>query len=454
LAWACLSLDVPATTHGQAPREDRVYSEGDAGRQIVEFAMAAESVGFSGAVLAATGGRVVAAVGVGSADLDGRIRNTPSTLFEIASATKPFTAAAVLRLVEQGRLRLDDSIARFLPGVPEDCRSITVQHLLQHTSGIPGTNSAGGGDDVEKVLPLFLRGGPRHPPGTHWEYWNQGYALASEIIARAAGKDYTAFCKEALFAPAGMTATRFTGDPAPEGMTVATGRSVRGLPRSALDHPYGSYGLQYRGMGGVVTTVWDLWRWDRALHGGRILKADSKAKLFEPGLNNYALGWFVRTNASGKLVYSHGGAVRGFVCELRKYPDTNGCLFVVCNRDDVSVVEVAAALESLLSGGSLARVAPPRSLGKELARAIAGRYDEERGATLTVQVDGKVTRADIDWHAPYGPVSRSFLGLNPEGEIALYQWQESIKVEIGRIGKQQVSDVTILGRHFRRVRAR
>ena len=136
----------------------------------------------------------------------------------------------MLRLVQQGKLSLDDSISQHLPDVPEDCRLITVRHLLQHTSGIPGTNSAGGGDDIRKVLPLFLRGGPRHPPGTHWEYWNQGYALLSEIIANASGKDYTTYCKQELFEPAGLLATRFTGDAAPEGATVVD-RPLR--PRKA-----------------------------------------------------------------------------------------------------------------------------------------------------------------------------------------------------------------------------
>ena len=387
-----------------------------------------------------------------SADLAGKVPNTPSTLFEIGSATKQFTSAAALRLVEQRKLLLDDSIARYLPGVPENCRSITLRNLLQHTSGIPGNNSAGGGDDIEKVLPLFLRGGPKYIPGTHWEYWNQGYAIASEIIARAAGEDYVAFCKEALFAPAGMIGTRFTGDRAPIGLFAAIGRSNRGPPRSALAHPYGSYGFQYRGMGGVVTTVWDLWRWDRALRGENVLNPESKAQLFDPGLNDYAFGWFVRKDVSGRWVHSHGGSVRGFVCELRRYPSDDGCLFVLCNRDDVSVTEVAGALESLLFGGPLSRVEPPRPLGSELAHAIAGRYEEARGATLIVEVDGKVTRAATHWYAPNGPVSRSFLGLDPSGEVVLYQWKESIKVAIDQNENEPVNGLSFLGRNFHRAR--
>jgi CubicO group peptidase (beta-lactamase class C family) len=450
-ACAFLLVVVAGSVRGQAPSEDRVTSTGEAGRRIVAFVSRAESAGFSGAVLAASGGQVVAAVGVGSADLAGKVPNTPSTLFEIGSATKQFTAAAVLRLAQQGRLRLEDSIAQYLPGVPEDCRPITVRQLLQHTSGIPGTNSAGAGHDLEKVLPLFLRGGPRHPPGTHWEYWNQGYALLSEIIARAAGEDYTAFCKEALFAPAGMSATRFTGDAVPGGSTVAVGRSQRGRPRSALEHPYGSYGFQYRGMGGVVTTVWDLWRWDRALRGAGVLDANSKAKLFEPGLNDYALGWFVRKDARGRWVQSHGGSVRGFVCELRRDPGQDACLFVLCNRDDVPVHQVAQALEALLRGDPLPCPEPPRLLDPELVRALAGGYEEANGTTLVIEADGKVTRARIHWFAPRGPVTRAVLGLDDQGKVVLYEWTGTTPIEIARAGREPVSRVSILGRHFRRV---
>jgi CubicO group peptidase (beta-lactamase class C family) len=433
-------------------RDQERVSEGELGRRIVDFAARAESAGFSGTVLAARKGAVVAAVGVGSADLEGKIPNTPATLFEIASATKQFTAAAMMRLVQQGRVKLDDSIALYLPGVPENCKAITVRHLLQHTSGIPGTNSVGGGDDINEVLSLFLRGGPRHPPGTHWEYWNQGYSLASEIIARASGKEYTAFCKEDLFAPAGLRTTLFTGDRAPGGATVAIGRSIRGRPRSALDHPYGSYGFQYRGMGGAVTSAWDLWRWDRALSGDKVLTEAGKRALFEPGMSDYALGWLVRKDARGRLVQSHGGGVRGFVCELRRYPGEDGCLFVLCNSDDVPVQAIAGALEALLFGDPLPCKEPPRPLGGELLRAIAGTYEDAKGAKLLVETDGKVTRVQIHWSAPRGPVTRAVLGLDDRGEVVLYEWTAATKIEIERRGNEPASGVSFLNRHFTRAR--
>ena len=155
-------------------------------------------------MLAAKDGEVQCAIAVGNINANHDAPLETTTLFEIASATKPFAAIAALLLEEQGRLSLDDSISKHLPGIPENCRDITVKHLIEHTSGIPGSNTRGRGDDVAKVIPTFLAGGPKHPPGTHREYWNQGYSLLSEIIARASGQSYVDFTRDAIFEKAGM----------------------------------------------------------------------------------------------------------------------------------------------------------------------------------------------------------------------------------------------------------
>lgn len=447
------SLIAPQSLHA-AQGEEQTLGVGVVGKRIVEFTERAESTGFSGAVLAARSGEVIAAVGVGSADLESKVPITPATLFEIASATKQFTAAAVMLLVQQKRLDLDDSIAKHLDGVPDECKAITVRHLLQHTSGIPGTNSQGRGADLEVVLPKFLRGGPVHTPGTHWEYWNQGYALLSEIVAQNSGRDYVSFCKTALFAPAGMKTTLFTGDEAPDKTTVATGRSARGQPRSALDHPYGSYGFQYRGMGGAVTSVWDLWRWDRALHDDEILGVDAKKELFRPGLRDYALGWYVWKNPHGKLTHSHGGGVRGFACDLRRYPEEDACLFVLCNRDDVQAWRIAMALEEILFSDRPEHEIPPRMLDTKTAAAVVGRYEDTVGNTLKVVADGKAIRAEIDWSGSGGrqrPTTRACLGLSEDGKLLFYEWKSSSEVTMKGTEGEPARCLSISGKWFNRV---
>lgn len=452
VALSCLTTATPPAASDSPPTRasSPTIVPSEIGDRITDFAKRADSAGFSGTLLAARDGAVVAAVGVGFADLDGSGALTPEALFEIASATKQFTAAAVLRLCQEGRLSLDDTIDQYLPSVPEHSRTITVRHLLQHTSGIPGTNSSGGGEDPAAATLAFLRDGPRHAPGAHWEYWNQGYSLLSEIIARAAARPYVTYCREALFDGAKLQSTCFTGDPAAPNAVVAIGRSARGPARSALEHPYGSYGFQYRGMGGVVTNVWDLWRWDRALAGDSLLDGTRKAELFKPGLSDYALGWFVRKSSSGRLTQSHGGSVRGFTCELRRYPESQGCLFVLCNRDDMNVTQLATALESILFDEPLSCQLPPKALPTALATALEGEYVDDRGTLLVVTRERAVTRARIHWAPPSGPVTRATLGQADDGKVVLYEWTTSTPMQVDRSADAPASSVTILDQTFRR----
>lgn len=448
-----------ATLPTLAPPEQSTTQVGDTGAQIVAFIRKTESLGFTGAALAAKDGKVIAATAVGFADLDNKSPNTPSTLFEIASASKQFTAAAILRLTQDGKLSLDDPISKHLPGVPEDCSKITVRHLLQNTSGIPGANSKGGGTDLAKVLPTFLAGGPRHPPGTHFEYWNQGYALLSEIIARASRKPYTAYSFDSLFAPAGMTLTRFTGDKPPERdvTNVAIGRSAMGLgpPRSALAHPYGEDGFQYRGMGGVVTNVWDLWRWDRALHNttaAAIFNAKSLDQLFKPGLSDYALGWFVKHDQHGRLIQSHGGSVRGFTCEVRRLPEVNGCIFILANRDDAPVRQVADGVQALLLGKPYTPINAPDPLPADLLKSIVGSFKDAKGNILEIKADGPAARAGISWSANASWRTRAFVGLGPDKSPVFFEWTESTPITLKRDDDGTVTSITMHNHTYERIK--
>jgi CubicO group peptidase (beta-lactamase class C family) len=398
---------VAALAPAPALDEQTEFAIGDRGFAVVRAVDAAEREGYSGVVLAAVDGEVVAVVATGAGDEAIR----PDTLFEIASATKQFTAAAVMTLVQEGKLSLDDPISEHLPGVPEHSRGITVRHLLQHTSGIPGSNSRGGGHDIAAVLPTFLGDGPKHEPGADWEYWNQGYALLSEVIARASGQPYTSYLREALFTPAAMTSTMFTGDEPPASAVVATGRSRMGAARAALEHPYGnSYGLQYRGMGGVVTNVWDLWRWHRALGDEHILRERSKVELFRPGLRGYALGWFVRDGVHG-AVQSHGGAVRGFTCELRRYPDRDAMIVVLCNTDAYAARSLADDVERSL----LAQPNDVSNAATDRLRRLIGRYTAARGIELEISDAGEPgrLRAIIRWG---GRFANTRAIIEPEGD--------------------------------------
>jgi CubicO group peptidase (beta-lactamase class C family) len=159
-----LAFALGSTTYSHA--DDGDYIADDVGAAVCEYVdLIHKRFGFSGVVLAGRDGKVVAAIPRGFA---GESEKSPlrfTSLFEIASCTKPFTAIAVLQLAESGKLSLDDSITEHLPNVPANCQGITIRHLLAHTSGIPGTNTNGSGDDIADVVPKFLAGGPKHKPG-------------------------------------------------------------------------------------------------------------------------------------------------------------------------------------------------------------------------------------------------------------------------------------------------
>jgi CubicO group peptidase (beta-lactamase class C family) len=354
------------------------------------------AAGFTGSVLVARGGEPLVLAGHGFADFDAGRPNDADTLFEIASITKCFTAAAVVRLDQQGELDLDDSIAVHLPGVPPHSRAITVRQLLAHTSGIPRGNTKGRGEDLSSAVVGYLGDGPAARPGSRYEYWNGGYALLAGVIERASGKEYVQYMEEEILAPAGMGGSGFTGAEDLPAERAALGASAHGAGRSALAHPYGSYGYQYRGMGGLVTSVRELLAWDRALAGTELLDAEHRAELFTEVRDGYALGWFVGRAVDGSPRQSHGGAVRGFVAELRRYPQHDACIAVLSNRDDVDARAVAEDLESALLGRTLAYPALPAAYVDAVeADAIAGTYAAADGR-LVVRAAGGVLVAGIE----------------------------------------------------------
>ncbi|MDF1742557.1 MAG: serine hydrolase [Gimesia sp.] len=440
----CVIVSATDSARAQAPDQD--VAAGEKGKQIVQFVKTAgQSIGFSGVVFAARDGKPVAACATGFADLDGKKPLTSTTLFEIASATKPFTAMAVCKIAEQGKLKLDDSISLYLPDVPVTCQSITVRHLLQHTSGISGHNTQGRGADIATVLPLFLKDGPQVKPGTRWEYWNQGYSLATEIAARASGKSYVEYCRTEIFKPAGMNSTCFTGDQGPPGALVAIGTSANRKPRSALDHPYGSYGFEYRGMGGMVTNVWDLWRCDRALKANRILNPETKAEMFKAGPGGYGLGWFTGVDKHQRSFQKHGGSVRGFVCELRRFPQDNACLFVLGNRDKSEMGHqfhyLVKAIEQILFDQKLTP-ALPLPLNENQRDELAGTFIDDRNRTLTIESEGLCMRARIDWG---NKASRGFIGTDDNQKTVFFNGNSNTVLGLDQDAEGAVQSVSLLG---------
>ncbi len=333
----------PAARAGDA---DGPVVPGALGRKVEEAVRRAGGPDFWGSVLVARDGEVLLAKGYGFADYEGT-PNTPSTLFELASASKGFTAAAILDLVQHEKLALDDTLDRFFPGVPKDKRRITVHQLLTHTAGIGGDVGVGYASPIRRRA--YVRRVLSRPlssePGTRFEYANAGYALLAAIVEEVTKRTFETVLEKRLFRPAGMKDTGFLGD---RDLIASKRASVRRTTEpGAFTAADWHWGWGYRGMGGVVTTVLDLERWDRALRGDAVLSAEAKRILFAPRLANYACGWLVEGTPRGTRKAHHSGSVAGYGTNLVRYLDEDAFIAVLSN-DPGAAQAVTAAVEPLL----------------------------------------------------------------------------------------------------------
>lgn len=276
---------------------------------------------FNGSVLVAENGKVIYKKGIGMANMEWDIPNTPDTKFRIGSVTKQFTAALILQLVEEGKVKLDGKITDYLPDYRKDTgNKVTIHHLLNHTSGIPSyTNAKFFQEDsrnyysVEDFVKKFASGDLEYEPGKTFRYNNSGYFLLGAIIEEVTGMPYAQVLKENILDPVGMTNTGYDDHAA---IIEKRARGYEKTPEGFRNASYLDMSLPYAA-GSMYSTVEDLYKWDQALYGDKILSAESKKKMFTPGLENYGYGFFITEQSIGKTeqktkFIGHGGGINGF----------------------------------------------------------------------------------------------------------------------------------------------
>lgn len=274
----------------------------------------------------------------GYADLEQSVRMRPDAVFRIASLTKQFTAVAILRLVEDGRLSLDDKLTQRLPDCPSSWRDITLRQLLSQTSGLSGDLApllAHIHDDLapRELVDLYTNLPVRAAPGESWAYANLNYWILGLVIEAAAGEPYNSFVDRRVLAPAHLAHTRI-GDSA-----AIIARRVRGYEPveggGFVNARYFSSTLGYAA-GGYVSSAQDIVRWYDALARGRIISPATLAAALTPTpLNNgetapYGLGWYVAT-IDGHPVAHHGGSTFGFRSYVYWRPGTGAVAAVFLN---------------------------------------------------------------------------------------------------------------------------
>lgn len=335
-------------------------------------------------VAVAVDGEEVAVRAYGWADLELRVPTPADAVYEVGSVTKQFTSAGLLKLSEQGLVDLDSEIGDYLPDFPTQGNRITVRELLDHTSGIRGYT------EMPAAYPYFVRRVPRDsllaliaahpfdfPTGEHEIYNNSAYYLAGMILEQIAETSYEEYVEERLFGQFEMNNSRYCSE-------------TEIQPDKAKGYDAGPDGLRHKGFivhnipfaaGSLCSTAKDLLAWLGALHGGRVLSADSYQQLIEPGdLNDgtktrYALG-MATSDILGHRALHHGGGINGFLAESLHLPDEGLSVVVLLNT---------------------AGPTGPGALAKEIVKVISGDRTPE-----PVPFDG-----DLAWYeGTYGGPGR------------------------------------------------
>jgi CubicO group peptidase (beta-lactamase class C family) len=276
----------------------------------------------------------------GMADLENGVTATARSVYRIGSVTKQFTAAVVMQLMEQGKLKVDDSIGAYLAGLPAAWRPVTIRQLLNHTSGIPSYTSVGErwrrrwSEEMppESLLAFTMSDTMWFPPGSQWRYDNTGYILLGMLIEKLSGHSWAADIEQRFARPLGLSDTRSCqAEP-------IIARRVRGYEEEgngwintaylAMSQPFAA--------GAMCSTVADLVRWNRALHTGKVVSAASYLMMTTPegaaagGALAYGFG-LGRDTIAGRPFITHGGGIHGFITGNAWVPSAELSVTVLTN---------------------------------------------------------------------------------------------------------------------------
>ena len=292
-------------------------------------------------------GKMVKAQGYGLANIELDVPVKPETIFQTGSVGKQFTATAVMMLVEDGKIRLDDPVGKYLPRTPASWNKITVRSLLTHTSGIADYESDSltkkdaafinlRNDYTEDELFAKLSGLPLDfPPGSKWSYSNSGYLLLGILIHKVTGQFYGDVLQERIFRPLGMTSTRIISEADIIPNRAAGYRLVNG---EIKNQEWVSPTLNTTADGALYTNVPDMAKWDAALYTDKLLGKGSLDQMWSAvRLNDgktapYGFGWEV-TEVNGHRLIEHGGAWQGFTTQISRYVDERFTVIVLTNLD-------------------------------------------------------------------------------------------------------------------------
>ncbi len=357
---------------GDAPKHSEAVSERVDG--VVKQAMAKYHIpGLSIAVV--RDGKIAMTKGYGLANLESMRRASPESIYQLASVSKQFTATAVMKLVESGKINLDEPISAYLKDTPETWSKVTARHLLTHTSGIKSYTETAGffangnqrKDYTKKELIDLVRNLPLDfEPGTQWHYDNTGYYLLGMLIEQVSGQPYDQFLAQSIFKPLGMAHTRLNSraDVIPERVI---GYSWRGNDWGNAEFVSPT---QPFAAGALVSNVLDMAKWDAALYTETVLKKESLQQMWTRVVlksgekADYGFGWSVG-EVNKRRDIQHGGGIDGFSTQISRFVDDKLTVIVLTNSDGGRAEKVANEVAALYEPALKVVVAAPKTVADD-----------------------------------------------------------------------------------------
>jgi CubicO group peptidase (beta-lactamase class C family) len=310
-----------------------------------------------GSVLIGDDSGIIYEKGFGYANLELGVPNTPDTKFRIASITKTFTSLLVMQQVEEGRVKLNSKITSYIPDYPSKNGSrITIHNLLSHTSGIGHYDYVPHFFQYYSLMPykhtdfikLFWDRPLLSEPGTKYLYSSFNYYVLGVMLEKVTGESYAELVKKRIFDRIGMKNT-----------AVDNQRKLEKNRASGYEKPDAGYqNATYRNMstalatGDIISTVKDLYLYDRALYTDKLLSYRMRDQMFTPNLGGYGYGWESKklqlSDGTASRVVSHMGNIFGFLSIITRYLDKHTVIILLCNSDKSDVYGITAALQSII----------------------------------------------------------------------------------------------------------
>jgi len=312
------------------------------------------------ALLVSRGGQVLRAQGYGLANVELQVPVKPETIFQSGSVGKQFTAAAVMMLVEEGKIGLEDPLTKYFPDAPATWKQVTIRELLSHTAGFTDypkdfdmRKDYTEGDLIKIVgnIPLAF------PPGTRWSYSNLGFLTLGIVIHKVTGEFYGDFLQQRIFRPLGMRATRIISEADIVPNRSAGYRLVKG---ELKNQEWVSPTVNTPADGSLYFSILDLAKWDAALYTEKLLKRSSLEQMWtvsklsngQPNSGHYGFGWFIESK-KGHRVVEHAGAWQGFETQISRYVDDRLTVVVLTNLAEAEPATVADHVAQMYLAGKV-----------------------------------------------------------------------------------------------------